>query len=309
MIMSRAQILFFSIGLLSAVLDGQPAQKAGRVIPANRPIHVVAFGDYGAGSAQQAEVVRAIAQRNRSMPFDLGITMGDNFNPCGVESVNDPKWKSGWEDLYTPLGFPFYAALGNHDYGHPALGCRFQRVSPDAEVAYTTHSTSWHLPARYYSFKAGPVLFLAIDTEAWSAEQLSWIKATLAASSADPDIKWRIVYGHHPIYTSGAHSKDRKISELRDQLLPVLKAGHVDVYICGHDHDMEHLRADGIEFLICGAGGAKLRAFPGSSQPASVFRASNYGFLDMVITETTFTAQFLDVNLKSLENPLLIDSK
>ena len=308
--MSGSQVLFLSIWLLPAELPGQPAQRdVGQVIPADRPIHVVAFGDYGTGSSNQAAVARAIAQRNASMPFDLGITLGDNFYLCGVRSVSDPKWKSRWEDFYTPLGFPFYAALGNHDYGHPPIICPFGKSSPDAEVAYTAHSKSWHMPARYYSFKAGPVLFIAIDTEGWSAEQLQWIQTTLASSANDPDIKWRIVYGHHPIYTSGVHLNERRISQLREQLLPVLKAGHVDAYICGHDHDLEHLRAGGIEFLICGGGGAKLRGFFGPRQSVSISSASKYAFLDLVIDAQTFAARFLDVNLKSLEDPPLTDTK
>ena len=37
------------------------AQKdLGRVIPADRPIHMVAMGDYGDGSKHQAEVARAM---------------------------------------------------------------------------------------------------------------------------------------------------------------------------------------------------------------------------------------------------------
>ena len=35
--------------------------------------------------------------------------------------------------------------------------------------------------ARYYTFAAGPARFFAIDTEGWSAAQLEWIKAALAA--------------------------------------------------------------------------------------------------------------------------------
>lgn len=308
--MSRLPLLSFSIGLLPVALLAQPSQRdAGRVIPGNRALHVVAFGDYGTGSPEQAAVARAIAQRNSSQRFDLGITMGDNFYFCGVRSVDDPKWKSRWEDFYTPLGFPFYASLGNHDYGHPPIICPLQRSSPDAEVAYTSHSQSWRMPARYYSFKAGPVLFIAIDTEGWSDEQLAWIKATLDASAGDPDIKWRIVYGHHPIYTSGVHLNERRITVLRAQLLPVLKAAHVDAYICGHDHDLEHLRAEGMEFLICGGGGAKLRGFAGSREPMSVSSASKYAFLDLVIDAHTFTARFLDINLHSLENPPLTDTK
>ena len=165
------------------------------------------------------------------------------------------------------------------------------------------------MPSRYYSFKAGPVLFIAIDTEGWSAEQLKWIEETLAASTNDPDVKWRVVYGHHPIYTSGTHLNERRISELRRQLLPVLKAAHVDAYICGHDHDLEHLRSDGMEFLICGGGGAKLRGFLGAREPQSVSSASKYAFLDLVFDEHTFTARFLDTKLNSMENPPLTDSK
>jgi tartrate-resistant acid phosphatase type 5 len=307
---SRLPLLSFCVGLLPAALLAQlPPRDAGRVVPAGRPLHVVAFGDYGTGNKNQAAVARAIAQRNASQRFDLGITLGDNFYFCGVRSVNDPKWQARWEDFYTPLGFPFYASLGNHDYGHPPIICPMQRSSPDAEVAYTAHSQSWRMPARYYSFKAGPVLFIAIDTEGWSAEQLAWIQATLAASAHDPEIKWRIVYGHHPIYTSGTHLNERRISVLRAQLLPVLKTAHVDAYICGHDHDLEHLRSDGMEFLICGGGGAKLRGFVGSREPQSVSSASKYAFLDLVIDEHTFTARFLDINLHSLENPPLTDSK
>jgi tartrate-resistant acid phosphatase type 5 len=281
---------------------------AGRTIPADRPIRVVAFGDFGTGDEHQKAVASAIALRNAQAPFNMGMTMGDNFYLCGVRSVKDSKWKSRWEDLYTPLGFPFYAALGNHDYGNPPVICPAQRGSPDSEVAYTAHSTSWKMPARYYTYRAGPVQFIAVDTEGWSDAQLEWIKETLVASATDPDVKWRIVYGHHPIYTSGVHLNERRIGELRLRLLPVLKAGHVDIYICGHDHDLEHLRSEGMEFLICGGGGAKLRGF-WHKDPLSVFTDSAHAFLDITIDPRKFTAQFLDVNLKSLETPIMIVDK
>lgn len=303
----RSSILVFSVLLSALALPAQ--QDIGRVLPASQTVHLVAFGDYGSGNAHQAAVAQAIARQNSKLPFNLGITLGDNFYRCGVRNVNDPKWKSRWEDFYTPLGFPFYATLGNHDYGDPPIICPGRRGSPDAEVAYTSHSKSWRMPARYYAFKAGPVLFVAIDTEGWSAAQLAWITETLKASANDPEIKWRIVYGHHPIYTSGVHLNERRIGALRAQLLPVLKAAHVDAYICGHDHDLEHLRSDGMEFLICGGGGAKLRGFVGKREPMSVSSASKYAFLDLVIDDHKFTAQFLDTNLDSLEHPPLTDTK
>jgi hypothetical protein len=304
--MLRQCIVLVLIPFLRSALHAQI--DIGRPIPADHALHVVAFGDFGTGDEHQKAVAAAIARRNATDHYDMGITMGDNFYLCGIRSVRDSKWKHRWEDLYTPLGFPFYAALGNHDYGNPPIICPAQRGSPDSEVAYTAHSTSWRMPARYYSYKAGPVQFIAIDTEGWSDAQLEWIKKTLADSAADPDVKWRVVYGHHPIFTSGVHLNERRIGELRLKLLPVLRAAHVDLYICGHDHDMEHLRSQGMEFLICGGGGAKLRGF-WHKDPISVFAHSTHGFLDITTDAHKITAHFFDIDLTSLESPVMTVSK
>jgi hypothetical protein len=290
-----------SLWWFSALLMAQ--RDIGRVVPPGQPLHVIAFGDFGTGSPQQAAVARAMAQRNLQEHFQLGITMGDNFYRCGVRSVNDEKWRTRWEDLYTPLGFPFYASLGNHDYGHPPIICPAERGSPEAEIAYTAHSNSWRMPSRYYSFKAGAVLFVAIDTEGWSSAQLAWIEKTLAEAAHDPTIKWKIVYGHHPVFTSGVHLNERRIDELRRELLPVMQAAHVDAYICGHDHDLEHLKSDGMDFFICGGGGARLRKFY-RKEKESVFAASRFAFLDLEIQDHNLSAQFLDTDLKSLEHPV-----
>ena len=43
----------------------------------------------------------------------------------------------------------------------------------------------------------------------------------------------------------------------------------VDVYICGHDHNLQHLRklnGDGLDFVVCGAGGALLYAYRPANQ-------------------------------------------
>jgi tartrate-resistant acid phosphatase type 5 len=282
--------------------------EATRVLPADRAIHLVAFGDFGSGDAHQTAVAQAIAKRHAEQHFDFGITLGDNFYRCGVRSVADPIWKSRWEDLYTPLGIPFYATLGNHDYGHPPIICPLGGASPDVEVAYTQHSKSWRMPAKYYSYKAGPVQFIAIDTEGWSAEQFKWLEQTLAASQNDPEVKWRIVYGHHPAFTSGVHLNERRIAVIRAQLVPLFKSAHVDLYICGHDHDLEHLQSGGIHFLIAGGGGAELRHFRRKS-PESLFEAVDYAFLDITIDAHHLSARYLNADLKQLENPPLALTK
>jgi len=283
-------------------------QDVGRVLPAETPLHLVAMGDFGTGSPAQIAVAESMARRHAADPFSLGITMGDNFYRCGVHSVHDPKWTTRWENLYSPLGIPFYASLGNHDYGRPHVICPTSAGSPDAEVAYTALSKSWRMPARYYTFAAGAARFVAIDTEGWSPAQLEWVKATLAAARNEPGIQWRIVYGHHPLLTSGVHLNERRISVLVRDLLPVFQATGVDLYISGHDHDNEHLRANGMDFLISGGGGAKLRHFRGR-KPESVFTAVRNAFLDVTVDSETLRAQFMDTDLQPLDNPSLVRTK
>ena len=88
----------------------------------------------------------------------------------------------------------------------------------------------------------------------------------------------------------------------------MLKAAHVDFYICGHDHDLEHLESDGMDFLICGGGGAALRHFRRRGNN-SLFAAVDFAFLDLSINEHQFTARFFDANLNSLEQPGLTRMK
>ncbi|MBV8846312.1 MAG: metallophosphoesterase [Bryobacterales bacterium] len=307
----RRSLYLLSAAAIAAVIlcpFANAQTDLGRVIPAGQGLHIVAFGDYGSGSSHQHDVAAAIAKRHAQSPFNMGITMGDNFYRCGVRNVEDPLWQSRWEDLYTPLGIPFFVSLGNHDYGHPPIICPLQQASADAEVQYTMRSRSWRMPARYYTFAAGPARFFNIDTEGWSQEQLHWLAKALAASKDEPGIVWRIVYGHHPIYTSGVHLNQRRIGELRRELVPLFKEYNVNLYIAGHDHDMEHLRSDGMDFLICGAAGAELRRVR-HQQKNSLFTDTVYGFLDITIDQKKIDATFYDTKLKSLENPAMSQAK
>lgn len=294
------KLLLAAILLVPQIANAQT--DLGRVIPAGRAVRVLAIGDFGSGNSHQTAVAEAIARRHQQAPFDLGLTLGDNFYRCGVHSTKDETWKRRFEDLYSPLGIKIYASLGNHDYGHPLVACPAHSASPDAEIAYTAQSSAWRMPARYYTFAAGPVRFVVLDTEGWSEKQFEWLQQVLAASQTEEGVRWRVVYGHHPIQTSGAHAGERRIVSLRELLSPVFKEHHVDLYIAGHDHDMEHLRKDGVDYVVCGTGGAELRK-PGPTQPDSIFHATTYGFAEFTIDERRMAFKFYDVDLHSLEDP------
>ncbi|HET6567880.1 MAG TPA: HEAT repeat domain-containing protein, partial [Rhodothermales bacterium] len=150
------------------------------VEPADQSIRVLAFGDFGTGQAQQKEVAAAMLKYHEQHPFDLGLTLGDNFYSKGMQSPDDPRWKSWWHDMYDPLGIPFYAALGNHDWGFAD--------SPASEILYSGRSTNWHMPATYYTYTAGPVQFFALETDVLSDAELMWLDRELAKSKA----RWKV---------------------------------------------------------------------------------------------------------------------
>jgi hypothetical protein len=246
-------------------------------IPWKSSVRVLAFGDFGNEGPHQREAAAAATAYHRQKPFDLGLTPGDNFVPDGVTSPADPRWKGGWEEIYDPSGIPFFAATGNHDWGYAD--------SPAGEILYSHKSKSWRMPALYYSFTAGPAQFFALATHAMSETQLQWLDRELGRSSA----RWKIVYGHHPIYSHGAHGGT---PQLQQSLLPLLK-NRVHVYLVGHEHTAQHLKPEGgVHFLIAAAAGQTAR--PAKSGPLTLFTDSFYGFTSMEIDAERIKVTFVD---------------
>jgi tartrate-resistant acid phosphatase type 5 len=104
---------------------------------------------------------------------------------------------------------------------------------------------------------------------------------------------WKVVYGHHPIYSAGQHEDNE---EKIEQLLPVLK-DRADIYLAGHDHDMQHLKPEGnLHFFVAGTGG-KLRTIePG---PRSLFARSARGFAVLEADGNKLTVTFIEEDLTS----------
>jgi tartrate-resistant acid phosphatase type 5 len=246
------------------------------VTPANKPIRVLAFGDFGTGSVAQKQTAAAMVAYHKIHPFDFGLTLGDNFYPRGMTSPDDPRWQTQWEQLYSPMHIPFYAVLGNHDWSGAD--------SPAAEILYSARSQSWHMPSPYYTFTAGSVQFFAIDTPAIDEAELKWLDAELTKSKA----QWKVVYGHYHIYS--ATRGDNK--ELIARLLPILKKDHVDVYLNGHDHNLQELKPEGsVHFFVSGGGGAGL--YEMNPYDRSVFRQKVNGFTVLEADSKTLAIVFV----------------
>ncbi len=251
--------------------------------PADQPIRVLAFGDFGVGSSLQKQAAAAMLEYHRKSPFDFGITLGDNFYNEGMESPTTTRWKRLWDEHYDPLAIKFYATLGNHDWLGPD--------SPAAEILYSDRSPTWRMPAPYYTFTAGPVQFFAIDTNEMSVAQLMWLDDELKKSTA----RWKLVYGHHPIYSDGDHGDNARLIE---KLLPILK-GKADAYFAGHDHTLEQIKPEGgLHFFISGGGGARL--YKVKQAPRAVYVQAIHGFCVIEADQTELRVRFIGTDVNQL---------
>ncbi len=224
---------------------------------------------------------------HKAQPFDFGITLGDNYQDDGPHSPTDPRWVTYWEKHYVDLGFPFYATTGNHDWNNPDGGT--------ASILYASKSPAFRFPSPYYTFTAGPVQFFSINTVLFSEAQKIWLDEELRKSTA----RWKVVYGHFQIYS--AVRGDNK--SLIANLLPILKKHKVDMYVCGHEHLIQHMKPeDGVHFFVNGAaGGSNARPARQVGYDRVLWMAENTpAFMVLEADAAAFAVKFVDQEGKQI---------
>lgn len=267
--------------------------------------HFVSLGDWGSVNKDQAAVAKQIGDSVAVFNATVLLAVGDNFYEDGVANDTDPQWQTTYRDVYThpSLDLPWYAILGNHDH-HLGRG--------QGEIDYykNKRDSRWYCPAYWYDQvwhleeSATTVHMVFIDTVILSgddnvtypemrAEQYAWINSTLAASTAD----WLIVVGHYPVYSSGEHGNT---PDLQQNLKPMLAAYDVDMYLCGHDHTLQHLQQskNTTQYFVSGNGAKRGDITP---IPEQLFGVVDPGFmLHSVRGKVEMSTVVVDLNGKTI---------
>jgi hypothetical protein len=230
------------------------------------------------------------------------VSCGNNFQISGVESVEDPLWISSFENIYsnTSLHVDWFPVLGNHDY----------KGNTQAEIAYSKINPRWRFPSRFYTFvkqinDSVTARFIFLDTcplideyykktgypdiaQQDSTRQIVWLKAVLANSKE----QWKIVFGHHPIFS--ASPKHGNTTDLIKRIKPILEKYKVQLYICGHDHDIQHLKEKNgkIDYMVTGAGS---ETRPCATNELSLFSKSVTAFSAVTFHGDSIRYCFIDV--------------
>ncbi|MEW5855388.1 MAG: metallophosphoesterase family protein [Myxococcota bacterium] len=138
---------------------------------------------------------------------------------------------------------PLLPVFGNHEL---ILGRTIFDSFFKAPPTSSSTSDTW------YSAVVGDVHLATVDPYALPTEpHLEWLLQQFQASHAP----FKLVALHAPLYTRSNHEPD---VELREELLPVLRAAGVQVVLSGHNHCYERWFGEGIQFVVTGGGGAPL---------------------------------------------------
>jgi len=219
--------------------------------PAGVPAYFTVFGDNQNGPDHFVQVANDMREWGPNLVLGVGDHVQDGADPALPPlQLFEPA-----ESLFSEI--PFYAALGNHDWGSPWFFDYFDYPHPDVEGE----------KANYYSFTWGNTFFLVLNTNSLlcplgeiAVPQSKWLKETLASPGA-AQATWRVAYAHEPGWSESWSPGNCYYDGnpcIRNFVLPLLAEHGFHLYFAGHTHAYERGMVDGIVHIITGGGGGSL---------------------------------------------------
>ena len=196
-----------------------------------KPLNFLLANDLGRnGYYDQKPIAELMGTLAEEVGIECVVAAGDVHHFEGVRSVNDP--------------LPWYAILGNHEY----------RGNTQAPIDYTQVSARWNMPDRYYTkvvenddvtvrlvmIDTSPLMDkYREDTEKYPDACKQDINKQLAWISERLDLQKRV-----------------------DTILR--KHANVDMYLCGHIHNFQHIRVPGshLDYVVNTSGSLSRKVKP-----------------------------------------------
>jgi hypothetical protein len=243
------------------VIPGAPVADA----PA--PLTFAVWGDSrpALGEAQQPQVFYRLMERVAATLPVFHIAVGDNVNLTGAAPFTQETaiaFYEGWRDAYDTgggRGYMFFA-LGNHDED---LQEPLRSLATTARLRATVQPLDGDAGQRYYSWRWGDALFIAMDGSASNPKppQVAWV-----LQKVQEPAKWKFVFNHYPFFNSNRGITN---TEVRDQLHAAFVQHGVQVVFQAHDHWYADAVVDGIHYTTSGGAGSPLRPADAQFNPIS----------------------------------------
>jgi len=245
---------YYSIGTTAVTLPNNSEEDFFIASPTpgtSKPTRIWVIGDSGTGNSNAFAVYNGYLSFTGTRKPDVWLMLGDNAYTVG----SDNEYQAAVFDMYTMLlkNTAVWPTFGNHD-GLSASSISQTGVYFDiftlpkfAEAGGLASNTEG-----YYSFNYANVHFISLDSyendRTPAGPMLTWLQNDLDATNQG----WIIAYWHHSPYTKGSHDSDDvndsnwRMVDMRENVLPILEAGGVDLVLSGHSHSYER------SFLIDG---------------------------------------------------------
>tara|TARA_B100000886_G_scaffold23096_2_gene14619 strand:- start:6243 stop:7160 length:918 start_codon:yes stop_codon:yes gene_type:complete len=175
---------------------------------------------------------------------DKIVIMGDNFYPIGVKNINDNQWDN-YDSIFKNINKNnIYSILGNHDY----------LQNPASQI----NNNKWIMDDFYYKKEFDNIDLYFLDTSQFNIHtwvpkdktekvhnlkieqliknQIDWLDREMSKNRE----KKKLVFGHYPIVTNGVYKYS--VKDMEKYFYDIFKKHNVNVYISGHEHNIQYLR-------------------------------------------------------------------
>lgn len=297
------KLVFTIVALFGMTASAQTAK--GWKEYAKGDLSFIVANDLGRnGYYEQKSVAALMGEVAEGIGPEAVLALGDVHHYGGVRSVSDPLWTTNYEWIYShpELMVDWLPVCGNHEY----------RGDTQAVIDYSKVSRRWNMSGRYYArtFEddGTTVRIVFIDTTPIISKyrkkpetypdarkqdveaQLQWLDRTLSEATED----WIVVVGHHPVYADTDKPETERL-DMQQKVDPLLRKYNVDMYICGHIHNFQHIRrpGSGIDYVVNTSG--SLARVPRKTE-GTVFCSDAPGFSVLTADKKTLRLDMIDKN-------------
>jgi len=245
-------------------------------------LHFIGYGDTRSSATTHQQIVDAFAKVNPELVVHSG-DLWDGYSASQFKSILTKN-----SNIAALLNAnKFLVARGNHE-------------DESAVLAFSPSIVRDH--SIRYSFTEGNTYFVCIGYD--PSQNTAWLEQQLS-STASRNARWRVIYGHVPVYSSGEHGASgvTAFEALCDKY-------KVTLYISGHDHIYERTwpivekkvttktapfaSTAGTIYIVTGGGGAPLYDVGSNWWTATKISTNHWCDIDAADDHLTLTAKKID---------------
>jgi len=235
---------FYSVGTLATVLEGDTADYYFFTSPemgTDKKTRIWVIGDSGQPGQGVMNVRDSYLSYTDPRRTNVWMMLGDNAYNIGT----DAQYQAAVFDIFPTIlrNTVLWPTRGNHDQLHSGANNDYYEIFSlpvNGQSGGVQSSTE-----AYYAFDYGKIHFICLDSFGSDrippSPMLTWLTSDLAANLQP----WIVAFFHHPPYTKGSHDSDDvsdssgRMRDMRENALPILEAGGVDLVLTGHSHSYE----------------------------------------------------------------------